>query len=341
MGAMQRCPKCQADLHRDAVRCPLCGTMVRVAALQPGARPAPIVDQEMALFEREERLLHCSSCLREYREDVRRCRPCGRDLVRCTRMDYEALLRCRPLTELASCAKAALPLLPKGLVRVGTFEGPFAADAALRELASLGLTGFLGHDGIDPAGPVGQAYLWVRSGDVTTAGYLLGRIGRGTAAEEQQRPLQAAQHWLALGKWRDALRVADAHAADAALMALAAQVLLRMGRPAEAEARVRALPVLADAAMEAERLLNVGLFSALAAVRAHSVDAAALVSLRKAAALAPRRAIIAQATLEIMSQGSERAALRTELKRLRQLCPGITGIAGFYAELAADLAKSR
>ncbi|MSR74576.1 MAG: hypothetical protein EXS14_03770 [Planctomycetes bacterium] len=335
---MQRCPKCHADLHESAVRCPLCGTTVRVAALQPGERPAPILDTELALFERDERVVHCASCLRESREDVRRCKPCAQALVRSTRTVLTALLRRRLITELGAAASVALPLLPSLLQRVAEFESPFAAEHALHELTTFGLDGFCGHDGIDPPLPVGRTHLWVRSSDALTARYLLGRVPRGSAAEETARAPEAARWWLSRGKLREVLRLAETQPDNAALALCAATALLRLGRPLEAERRVLAVQPCAQSELEATRRIAAGLFAALAFKRGQGSMDAALSHLQAAALLAPRRVEIAQATVELLDEGHGHSDLREALRRLQTLCPGVLGVGGYYADLAARCA---
>ncbi len=303
-----------------------------MAALIPAAHPQPILDPELELFERDDGLLTCLSCLREHREDARRCRLCASPLVRMSRARWRLALECEPVADLRRQLQEGLPRLPASLECLGEFMDPFAAEAAQRELLNFGVQAFIGHDAIDPAGPPFITRLWSRPGDAATARYLTGPLERGDPASPAADDEGRARSFLRHGKWRDALALATREPRREALAPIAAEALLKLGRPAEAARALAADIPGAGAAVQAERYFQRALHHALS-----GAAALALADLHAAAALAPYRLAIAQARVELLRERGSSEDLRAALAVMKAISPAALGGGGPFAALERKL----
>lgn len=297
----------------------------------PASQPLPILDPDLELFERDDGLLTCPSCLREHREDARRCRLCVSPLVRMSRARWRLALECEPVALLKRQLQEGMPRLPASLECVAEFQDPLAAEAAQRELLNFGVQAFIGHDAIDPAGPY-TTRLWTRPGDAATARYLAGPLSRGDAASLAADSAGRAQCFLKHGKWRDALALATREPRSPELAPIAAEALLKLGRPAEAAQQLAQDIPAAPVFVRAERYFRRALHHALS-----GAVQAALEDLAAAASLAPHRLAIAQARVELLKLAGTRAELVAALALLKAISPAALGGGGPWAALERKL----
>ena len=311
----------------------MCGAALALEAILPHGRPAPILDPGLELFERDEGLLACPSCLREHREDARRCRPCSVELQRMSRTCWRAALEREPVAELRRRVASGLPRLLASLECVGEFADQLAAEAAQAELAHFGVESFVGHDALDPAEPLLVARLWTHPADAGTARYLLGPFPHGDTTWLSSDPHGRAAAFLRHGRWRAALAVAQQAANRAKLAPIAAEALLLLGRPADAAAALAGNVAEASAHEAAERCFQRALLLAIG-----GEFAAALADVDAAARLTPQRLAIAQARVEILKVTGPLAATRSALAQMKRIAPAALGGGGMYAALERQLA---
>ncbi len=348
---MIRCPKCDADVTRHAVRCPLCATPLGLKGfLGAGERsPDPIVDPLLDYFERDEVLHVCSSCGNEFRDDQKVCRRCRVPLIRERRSVYRRRLHEQPIRELAQRITSGPPPVPRDLVRVRIAPDLEAARAAEEELRGVAVEAWLGSDTLDPFDTPLAVGIYVRAADRDAATYIVAGIRpqdpfarpAPKAPDPRAAGLARAQGYLEIGKFRDAARLATSLGADAEAAALAATAQLRAGRLRDAEATLRAAE--ASAAGPARGRLS----ALLAIVHALGLDGTPFArgadpkSARERAAaavrLAPRDLFVLKVDVEILAALGDRAALRAALARLEALNPNLLAEDGPFRDLRNGL----
>jgi hypothetical protein len=295
----------------------------------------------LSCFERHDLVVYCPDCLNEYREDQKRCRPCGLDLKQERRSRYEAVLRDRPVWDLGTKVAAGPAPLPPDLHRVKIVDRLEEAQHALEELRFVGVEAWAGSDVLDSFDAPQKVGLYVRAPDRVAAEYVLGGLRAPDPLDRPPGPRRTARDealdrgrgYLELGKFRAALRLAQALEPDPEAVLLASLALLHAGRMREAAAHAEAAAGTSVPPVHRARLL-----ARAATAKALGHDGtpfgagAELASARKlceeAVRLAPRVVENGKVHAEILDAAGDAPALREEIHRLARLCPNLIALDG-------------
>ena len=348
------CPKCDAQLRRGARRCPVCGTPLDVGRFRPGisGEGDPLIDPLLALFEQEEPVHCCPTCINEYPDHHKRCRRCGDvDLRVLDRAEHEAELIRLPLRELGTRAAQDPPRVPADLVRVRISPDLGDARACLEELRFLGLEAVGGSDSLDPFDDPARIGIYVRPHDREAAEYLLSgfRPPDPLTLPPDRTPVHATRlgamrGYFDLGKYRQVVLLAAAAPPSVAAAELAVNSLLMSSRKREAGIRaLDAARALGEGSPASGRLLaRAALIAALGHDGAPFAQGSDLAEARRlaeeAVALAPREVFAGKVLVEVLEVLGDRDALRRELRRLDRINPNLCARSGPFRTLRDALA---